>query len=460
MAKWQPIPIGKNCYEGRSGAVSLERLINLYPEPRPEGEKGRVILYGTPGFKAWSTVGSGPIRGMHLMGQHLYVVSGDEVYHVTQNKFATLLGTISTSAGNVRMVDNGVHVGITTKTDAYAFNFSSKTLLSQSHLNGAAYQDGYGIFTQKDTQYVWITGLDDMTTINALDFTTADAFGDNVIGCISDHRELIVLKEHSIEVFYNSGAADFPFVRSQSGFLERGCISSGSIVKLQNKVFFLGDDLRVYSMQGYQPVPISTYAIEEIIREQGSQENSEAFSYSQDGHDLYVLTVNAKTIVYDNTTDKWHERSSDDEGRWRSGCYAYSWNKHLVGDYETGSIYELDLDTYTDSGQEIQRSVISPPIHAGGRRIAMHGLYADIEAGVGITSGQGSSPKLMLSFSDDGGKTWVNGVDVDMGPIGEYNYKAMWNRLGSFFQRSIKLSVSDPVKVAIIGLYADIEVLL
>ena len=82
-------------------------------------------------------------------------------------------------------------------------------------------------------------------------------------------------------------------------------------------------------------------------------------------------------------------------------------------------------------------------------------IEIDLEAGVGLVTGQGNDPQAMLDWSDDG-HTWSNKLWRSMGKIGEYTARAKWNRLGSSRNRIFRLTISDPVKKVIIGAYAPV----
>lgn len=81
----------------------------------------------------------------------------------------------------------------------------------------------------------------------------------------------------------------------------------------------------------------------------------------------------------------------------------------------------------------------------------------DIEGGVGLVSGQGGDPLLMLDWSDDGGHTWSSSVQGGMGRLGDYGRRLIFNRLGSSYGRNYRLTISDPVKRVILGARADIS---
>ena len=459
MLNWQPIQLPLESYAARSPASSSQRLLNLYAEQNPEGSPSPVSLYPTPGLAPWATVGDGPIRGLRVMGDYLWVVSGEELYRVDWQGTATLVGVIA-GAAPCFMDDDGTHVLIAADQVLYAVNASGITVLSIEGVNGVAVKDGYGIVTQRGSQFFYLTALDDLTTIDPLDFSSADALPDNLIGCIFDHNELWLFKERSTEIWYNAGAASFPFVRAAGGFIERGCAASGSIAKANHRVFWLGEDLRVYASAGYQPQPISTHAIDALIREQSDPSSAEAIAYTQDGHTFYVLSFPTSTLVYNATVGRWHERVTVDEDRWRARSYALFNAEHLVGDFETGSLYELDLDTYTDDGDPIDRVVTFPAVYAGGKRIACAGFRLDAEAGVGLSGTDWTSdPQAFLDWSDDGGNTWSTPRAADMGLLGEYGARIEWTRLGTFTKRIFRVRINTPCRVVINGASASYEVL-
>jgi len=88
------------------------------------------------------------------------------------------------------------------------------------------------------------------------------------------------------------------------------------------------------------------------------------------------------------------------------------------------------------------------------RRTIHHALQLDCETGVGLLSGQGTIPQVILRFSDDGGHTWSNEHWASLGEIGQYGNRAIWRRLGittKLRDRVYEISGTDPVKIIIIG---------
>jgi hypothetical protein len=81
----------------------------------------------------------------------------------------------------------------------------------------------------------------------------------------------------------------------------------------------------------------------------------------------------------------------------------------------------------------------------------------DLETGVGLSSGQGENPQLMLRWSDDGGHTWSNEHWVTAGRIGQWNETAIWRRLGRSRDRIFEVVVSDPVRWRLLDAYLEAE---
>ena len=74
-----------------------------------------------------------------------------------------------------------------------------------------------------------------------------------------------------------------------------------------------------------------------------------------------------------------------------------------------------------------------------------------LEGGVGLNTGQGSDPQVMLRVSKDFGQTWSNEMWRSMGKIGKYATRVLWRRLGKARDWVFEVTISDPVKVVIIG---------
>jgi hypothetical protein len=375
-------------------------MVNLFPEVVPEGGKQPAFLQRCPGLSLRATVGTGPIRGLWEHGAFSYVVSGNTFYRVNSSFSAVALGAVS-GTGPVSMADNGTQIMIAADPAGYIYNTSTDVFaqITDPDFPGASvvdYLDGYFVFIQPNSQRLWVTALLDGTSIDPLDFASAEGDPDNIVSMIVDHREVWVFGNNSTEVWYNAGLSDFPLVRIQGAFNELGCAARYTVAKMNNQVYWLGKDFRgqgiVYVANGYQGQRISTHAVEWQIQQYGNISGAVAYTYQQDGHSFYVLTFPSAgaTWVYDAITGAWHERLAWENEQWalqRGQTQVFYNSENLVGDYENGNVYAYDLDVYSDNGapQRWLRSWRALPTTENTlRRTAQHSLQLDCETGVGL----------------------------------------------------------------------------
>jgi len=443
------IPFGTNSYKHNDRPISSQECINLYPEIQPPDTQTNVALLPVPGLELLASLGTGPIRAIHRFNDLYYVISGTTLYSVNDSGTYKNLGSISGTA--FKIIDNGFELFIPLGTTAYTYDTTNGLVeVTDTDFLGAAdscFQDGYVINVVPNSRSFQISALQDATSYAALDYASAEGSVGNLVGCISDHRELWLFKTDAIEVWYNSGDPTFPFERTT--FLETGCYDKGSIQKLDNSVFWLGHDLNIYRVNGYQPIRISTHAIEQTIE---GYSNKSCTSYIQEweGHKFYVISFAEGTWAYDVSTQAWHQRKSYNKERSRISCL-YG---NVCGDYENGNLYSV-TNAKTENGNPIQRQVTSPFIGATESRSRMSKVQIQFDQGQGLTSGQGSDPTVLLSWSDDGGYTWSNNVSQTLGQKGRYGYRTTFYRLGSFYRRCYRILISDPVNVAILGAYGE-----
>jgi len=472
-------PILGSSYVARSVNAADARMVNLFAEIIPEAGKEPAFLQRCPGLRLLATVGSGPIRGLWGFSSdanRAFVVSGGELYQIDTNWNSTLIGSVS-GTGPVSMTDNGTQLFIAANGPSYIYNTATNVFgaITDPDFPGAVtvgYIDGYFVFNEPNSQRIWVTQLLDGTSIDPLDFASAEGSPDGVVGLIVDHREVWLFGTNSVEVWYDAGAADFPLQRIQGAFNEIGCAAPYSIAKLDNGLFWLGSDARgrgiVYRANGYTGQRISTHAVEWQIQQYGNLSDAIGYTYQQDGHAFYVLIFPQAntTWVFDVSTGAWHERAGWNNGsfaRHRSNCQMNFGDEIVVGDFENGNIYAFDQDVYADNGS-IQRWLRSwralPTGQNTLKRTAHHTLQLDCESGVGLNTGQGSNPQVMLRWSDDGGHTWSNEHWSSMGRIGEYYHRVFWRRLGMTMKlrdRVYEISGTDPVKIAIMGAELNIS---
>lgn len=497
-------PILGSAYVARSVNAADNQMINLFPEVVPEGGKEAAFLQRAPGLNYLTSLGAGPVRGLWTFGNYGYAVSGTTLYKIDSNFNAVAKGTV-TGTGQVSMVDNGTQLFIAAGATGYIYNAGTDVFaqITDPDFAGAVtvgFIDGYFVYNQPNSQKFWVTALYDGTSVDPLDFASAEGSPDNLVSLIVDHREVWLFGQNSTEVWYDAGLPDFPLSRIQGAFIEIGCAAPFSVAKLDNGVFWLSSDARgrgmVFRSNGYAGVRISTHSVEWQIQQYADITDAVAYTYQQDGHSFYVLNFPSADItwVYDVATQSWHQRAgwlNNQYTRHRGNCQMAFNGQIVIGDYLTGDIYSYDLNTYTEAGvvQKWLRSWRALPTGTNNlRRSTQHSLQLDCESGVGLDGAhpatttylssissdavsagaisgeseeitseiivQGSDPQVMLRWSDDGGHTWSSEHWRSMGKIGETGRRVIWRRLGMTMKlrdRVYEVSGTDPVKIAIMG---------
>jgi hypothetical protein len=441
-------------YALRSTPSSTARLVNCYAEQLPPDAKTPVILTRSPGITSWTTVGTGPIGGMFSALGYLFVVSGSELYKVDSAKTATLLGNIG-APGNIDMDANTTSLVVVNEPDAYYYDGTTFGQITDPDFvalgaNSIEFLDNFLLFTEPDSDVFFGSDLGSATSFDALNFASAEGAPDNLVGNKVDHRQAILLGLKSIEVWENIGQAGFPFARAANGFIEIGCFNGLTAAKLDQSIYWVANDYTVRRLEGTTAVRVSTHAIEQWLTTV-TMGSGRAYDYTQDGHLFYVLTFPEGTYVYDATTREWAERQTYGLSYWKAGHHAQAFGLELVGDITSNKIGYLNAHEYTEWGA-IQRmewtyQAVAPESKG---RVFHDRIDLVCDVGVGLTSGQGSDPQVMLDYSDDGGITWLSMPNRSLGPLGQYNVQVSWERAGSSLKpRVFRKAVSDPVKVVV-----------
>ncbi len=467
------IPFVGPSYQMDARSFDVQRTVNLYPlMAEVQGTKAVTALRGTPGRELFATVGGGPIRGcISSTSGRAFVVSGDSFYEILSDGTSTDHGSLNTQTNRVSIAENSTQIIIVDGQDGWIFTKATDTWAQIVDVDFPtcsiiSYQDGYFLTFEDGSQKFYISALNDGTSWDPLDFTSVESSPDDLTGIISDNGNVWLFGNRSVEVYQNTGNVDFPFERIGGAIIQTGCAAGFTVQKFDNTIAWLGVDEQgrgvVWKAEGYQARRLSTQAIESKINSVESFDGSYAWVYHQQGHIFYVLQIKGldTTFVYDGSTGLWHERQYQDASlnarkQDRGACHFFFNQKNLVGDTETGKIYNMALNIYADNGDEIIRERICPHIQDEKRVIEHSCFELDMEVGVGLTSGQGSDPQIMMQYSDDQGSTYSNELWRSIGKKGQYSTRVDWRQLGQSRDRVYKIQYSDPTFIQINEAYLN-----
>lgn len=312
-----------------------------------------------------------------------------------------------------------------------------------------------------------ITGVSS-NAFDPLFIAAKTGYADNLVGLVCVHREIWLIGELTTEVWYDAGTPDFPFGALPGVFINHGCIAKYSIATQDVNVYWLGQDKQgeriVFKRSGYAAQRISTHAIENEWDSYGDVSDAIGFTYQQEGHAFYVLQFPSanKTWAYDESTKEWHElAATDPQGdlmRHWSNCCAAAYNQLFMGDFQNGTLYVIDQNSYTDNGNPIEYIRGFPHLLGDrGERVFFDQFIADMEVGTddGMVdnSSQIHPPVISLRWSDDRGVSFGNKVTQSLGALGQYRTSIQWRRLGMARDRVFELSWSCPTKTALNGAF-------
>jgi hypothetical protein len=275
----------------------------------------------------------------------------------------------------------------------------------------ADFIDGYVIFVAPDTDQFYLTAIDDASTLDALDFSSADALPDKIVCPRVLHRELMLFGLYTTEVWVDSGGAEFPFVRYNSVQIDVGCVGRNAAVVAADSIVWIGQTRTgsgiVYRMVGHSPVRVSTRAIEQMLAKSSDISSASMWTYQVDGHEF--IGINAPglstTLVYDAAMQQWHERA-EWAGAWSpyratSVCYV---NGGQYAGTAAGTLYKIDPTTYTLGSDPLVRERTWPHMVSASMEPI---TFASLE--LACTTGYGGN--VTLELSNDGGNTFGHTPD-------------------------------------------------
>lgn len=469
--------------QGRSTEQGQQRLVNMFPHiitpaageapiKSTEGKK-QILLYTTPGLKAFADSGLSNGRALYQLNNVLYAVFDQNVFSCDTAGTLTTLGSISTTTGVVKMVGGPENICIVDGTKGYSYTPDTGVFAEITDTNfpdactNIFYMQGYFIASVPDTQLFQISAINDCTTWSSsglAQVASKTGYSDNIVTPFVLNEQLWLIGEETTEVWYNSGAALFPFEQISGAFSEYGIAAKHSVALCKNTLIWLAKSkrgsLEVVIANQLIPTSITTKALAYQLSTYTTVSDAEAFNYQDEGHNFYVITFPTadKTWVYDIDENLWHERSSYYSAaahRWLPRAYSFFNNKHYVIPFNDGTILELDMDTYTELGSPIYRTVQSFPLYQSENRVAITKLILDVEKNCGINGG---SEQITLEVSRDGGYTFEAGTSLAASRYQDYTSRVVWRNLGTARSWVFRFTTSDPIKWIFLGIIVGSDV--
>lgn len=483
------IPILSGAYQSRSIIAGAQRCINLYPEKNEDQQApAPVTHFPTPGLIRRGTPPAiGASRGFYRASNgNIYQVIDTTVYQITAGFVYAALGSVAAYLTQVIMADNGLVVVLVDGSGTgYVINMADGSFgpITAANFLGASfvrYMDGFFIFNTPGTAEwqisLYLVNYDNLAAnvidppnlyaaFDPLDVATKNGYPDPIAGIAVMHRNIWLLGELTTEVWYNSGAADFPFAAIPGVFSQFGCAAPYSIASQDLSIFWLAQDMngKALVLRGtadYQVSELSSKGIEAILQQAPTINDAIGACYQQNGHAYYMLTLPTlgRTFQAELKTENWTEVAYTGPNgfeRYRGVQWQFGFNMNMVTDYQNGRIYELSSNEYTDDGQPITRLRTVPHILAEGKRLQINRLIADVQGGTLTSATPQNPPPFFLRVSRDRGGSFGNIIESQFGAAGEYGHFPYWAGLGIARDWVFELSWSAPINTALNGIWID-----
>lgn len=459
-------------------------LQNLYLQPLSPGSKNFGAIYPWPGVLRYgqvAQVGGKRFFSTAADSSRVFSVTGMKLYEWFTDGSALERGTVAADASPATIYQNGnggQQLAITAGGNFYCYDLLTNVLTQVVFLNGKATQSGFigGYFLVFDiaTGTVYQSDLYDGLMFDPANFFQRNTQADDWAAMFVTALGRICLPGTKTRDNYeNVGTFPIPFAPADAGIQPEGIAATFSICEVGANVCWLGTagqtgGYKVYAASGYRAQEISTEAICFALSQAAQQEIRTATgeTFTDQGHDFYLLTVGSITFVYDFASGQWNTARSfmsavsGELGAWRPRWHCFGFNKHLWLDAETGVAYESSI-AYTNDVDDLllQRERTPPSIRFGNTALDVGTIELIGQLGIGNANPPGDDPVIMLELSGDGGITWGAQRQAAVGRIGQSRIRVWWegNGMANCRDLAMRFTTTDPVQgIAWIDLLIDL----
>lgn len=430
---------------GQAFYADAQRTINWYKENAEDiSSKTAAMLLPTPGLKTFATLPGTQVRGLFNFNGRVFGVSDTTFAEILASGTLTNQNTLPTTTGIVTFAANQANQLMFVSAGLlYIFNTATNTLsqpaAAPTGISQIGFSDGFFVALTGNSNTFQLSASLDGTTWSALNVGKPSVFPDNIVSMVVDHREICLMGNKQSVFYYDSGNT-FPYDVVPGGFMETGCVATFATAKLDNSFFWLGQDERgqgiAWRSQGYSPARVSKHAEEYRWSLYPRISDCISYSYQDQGHTFWHLYFPSgiqdsglplgASWRYDVDTGEWHEVAFWDNvnGRYtahRSQCHAMGFGLHLVGDWLSGNVYQMQIPTLSgqawsfadDFGNPIVRTRRSQHISIEKQWMFHQMLQVDADVGLGPQPPLTGTAAPTSFFLTDANKVlWQVGVNA------------------------------------------------
>ncbi len=465
-------------YSSQSPIADAEMTMNLYDEiMESPGAAAKQVLYPTPGVIVFSMAGIGSrVRQLYSIiadnVERCWAVVSNTLFDIASDGTLTNRGTMAEDTNIATLVTNGDGGGqlfATSAKQGYCLDLTSNVFSNPvSAVTMASMVDGYIVALDATTSTLKISDLLDATTWDPTQFAQRSSQPDPWRSLVVNYNEIWLFGSQTSEVWYDAGNFPFPFALRPGAIMQQGIAATFSAAVLEGTVIWLAHNQngqnQVVAASGYVPTRISNHAMEYQISRYPRIDDATAWVYEDQGHPFYVLNfpTAGATWVYDKNTQQWHQRGTwisekNNYDAWHPQCHTFAFGKHLVGDRNSPTLYQMDISFGLDvDSRPLRRLRRGPSLQSELNYITVGRFQIEMEVGNGVVTGQGSAPVMYFRSSGDGGQTFGNYRMAGTGPIGAFGTRVFWDRNGTVRNFVPEIVMSDPLPYRIVNAFVDV----
>ena len=394
-------------------------------------------------------------------------VSAGRVWKITDatGTNAELLGTTLSSGTKVKFSPNGSTLVMANGGKMVHTDLSTLTQMADGDAPTAVthvgFLDGYTLANASGGQVFHNSDINAPTAWGAASVQQANGAPDNLLGLSVGWREIFLIGNDSLEIWYDDGVS--PFSRTASGLIESGTSAVYTVQQVGGAWMWLDEKRHFVRLDRRTPTMISTPFNQQI---QSFLTVNDAVSdvMEIDGNPLYIVSFPSakRTFAYNYQKETWSDWGywntvSGQYDRFRGNCYCFArpWNAHLVGDHSNGKIYKASRSTFSDNGEAIRTLRRTGHVsHGTTRRKFSRELH--IRCKRSVANAGVSDPQMFVRWRNDGG-AWGNEHWVSLGQVGQHEYIARLKHLGSYRVRQWEFGHTDATDFILMGAKEYVE---
>jgi hypothetical protein len=460
-----PLNVAGPSAEHRDLSESSQFTQNFYPEIM-RGGKSEFTLQSFPGQSLFGST-TGADRGSWEMQNIGYRVAGTTLFEVESDGNHISRGTIPGSE-RCTFADDGRNMIICSAGVVQQYTQSTQALITVTDVNivgstAVTFLNNKFIYTNVDIEsgvdFV-VSNVGDGTTANGLNAGAVEDDPGKLIYAYAFEDIIYMFTEKTTPTYWNNGDLQPPLDPRTGRVIEKvGLDALHSVANTDEFVYWLGDDKSVYRAIAGNAQSVSSIPVAHAMENYAVTSDAVGYTFKIEGQNFYLLSfpTENKTWCLSEVlgVDGWFNLSADtNRGKYNATSHMKAYNKHLIADETNGNLYILDINAFSNNGQTIQRVRTLASIHGGlvrkpGKRIEMSSFELIMKKGVGLITGQGENPKIIMEYSVDGGESYKQGNFIPVGRLGQTNIKVKWDNVESFYDLIPRIVTSDPVYFSI-----------